>query len=989
MSSLRVVSSILAGLVLTTPCTSAAVIDAYTDDQRETRQTPWIEAVRGKLDLDIDFSMTNSVYVQIRALMAQLEFERRGGTPKLDEVELEVYFRAMLTRNREIIQPENSCDEPNPVPYCTTNVVIPWFSAFQTAYTLKKYSDAIDWDSTTLDAARSLYTDENWPVEVDNLSNSSIPRVGMRLLGGEAVGDVNLLRQGVMDLLRGRDEDVRKGLTEPMAGHYMGVALTMLTLLVDGIDEFDSQELQDAGAIAESFLELYLLVPAHHYMPGGGVGAPQDRKSGGAIADKDPRGASHLIPTLNLLINDPLINGGDPARTTIAGYPPELVVIEYMVPEVIRSIYLDKGDGYTFWHRGVVPENKNHGGGYSGQRGYPIGLVGTTGNDPTETLTNPNQLVMLPGGSGSMGVRYGSGRDFNTSSGLYLRDPVGAGQESDADFGFSILYHHQPSHFDPDPDDLSPSWDPLADDPLWHYEEHAPYRRMMHGRTAITLFDATYEAVAGEATDLDYTMVHLPDFSDPDVGDAARSCWGWRVGQTGDTLVAFYPIYETIDEQAFTMQQHPPKAGEEQGGAWTYLELDSANNVTGNVTEIRPLADFTGAQAEIDAYCDELGGRTPTVDLVSKTASVALTEPDTGLQVTMALDWEYDKRTLDYGGGAAEQYDQPFLDRGLVRSEWIGETAPIVSFNDAELSLSVVRAPYTSVQHDFGDLDIPTGPGHVRIKPEGSGATQTVIRWDLSWDDSEIVKYDVYEGEAENFLGSTFSNNFTLPRCALPPGEQSTLYVVKAVDDIGNVSESEGRILIGNDVTPPSIPEPAALGHVNGIDLSWDASIDDCAVFIYQVFRDGGALTQAGPGGPFVLLANNLQQTNFTDIPPNPLLYYKYYVRVADIHANWSANSEVAVGRMVDDVIPLGPTSINGFALGEDVVVLWSGATDNYGVLGYLVHHGIEVNFTQNTYFIDQAAGVGDHTYRVEVVDFWNNRSAEPYPEVTVTVTAP
>jgi hypothetical protein len=554
-----------------------AQIPTYGADQVKARQDAQLlgdrERKGGWLDFDTDFTHQSEFAAssQARALLVEIEIRQRQlGDPLrwVQDGDASDHLKRIIDRISKA-KAEGGCTGGSGVPVgCYTNLVAVREGAFIVALILNRHSTTVAWKPDAKSAALALFNNPSWNQNVTNLGNSELFLTGMRLLGGGALFsgahfDNALFERGRGEFYFMRDHSLHRGLAEPMAPHYAGLVLSQLAALTNIADPGVSQ-------VARNLLQLSLLVPAHLYLPGGGLGMPQEREKAGAITDPDPSDDSHLIPQLNLLVNDPELIG--------AGHEPYALATPFVLPEVIRSIYLDKGPGgYTFRYKGLSPHTPSTM--YPGLKGYPFGWVGFEGNAPTNILVNPWQVAVLPGGGAQLGVMYGSASTKAPSFGVYARsvDP-----QPGNPVGFSILVHHQPRDIRGVTFDGTPFL-PLVEDPEWHGERHAPYRRMMYGRTALTLFDASYTATSKEDPDLKYTMVHLPQFDGP-TGVTRCANSDWFVGEAGDpndperAYVAYLPLADVRSET--------PKS-DSWSGEWTYLELgNSTSLITGNITEI-------------------------------------------------------------------------------------------------------------------------------------------------------------------------------------------------------------------------------------------------------------------------------------------------------------------------------------------------------------------------------------------------------------------
>ncbi len=176
---------------------------------------------------------------------------------------------------------------------------------------------------------------------------------------------------------------------------------------------------------------------------------------------------------------------------------------------------------------------------------------------------NPQQTVVLPGGGAQLGLFYGSESWKANSSGLYIK--------ATAEGTFSILFHHQPSGLI-GPDEIANG--PLVYDPKWQGERKPSVCRMLYHRTATK--------VPSVDPSMQYTMAHLPDFSDPVAGDGmlvvpSDTLGGatWFVGQSGNVYVAFLPLGTlTEDSNQPAVSDPPATMSLYSEGSWIYLRLE-------------------------------------------------------------------------------------------------------------------------------------------------------------------------------------------------------------------------------------------------------------------------------------------------------------------------------------------------------------------------------------------------------------------------------
>jgi len=763
------------------PPAEIEVIPPYTD--HEARQNEEILKCRESLELDLDASTSSEygVYSTGGAIICELVAQERDLGPNatwgevshsdIDALVGALSVRAGVLRGIEgdYFDPlDPPCDPEVETCYGDnsrySNVVILRVAAFYLSYIVYRFPD-VAWSQETKSALHLTVAEGNWVPTSENIGNSKLPLTAMRIFMGEVMDDSALYEWGRGQLYQGRDEAVRHGLSEPMAPHYAGATLNYLGMMM----ALENPELRD---IVESLLNLSLVIPAHLYLPGGALGAPQNReKTGGGIADPDPAAVHHLINSLNILVGDPELAEDMP-------HPRELLASDYQAPEIIRSIFLDKGSGYTFRYRANSAPTDDFGvGWYEGRRHYPsMGNAIPHGRD-----VNPWQAVVLPGGRAQLGLHYGSGSWKATSSNAYIKgsDPA----------TFSILCHQQPSGLEgPDP----VVNDPLVHDPAWRFERKSAVRRMLAQRTQISIFDATATNVPSVDPGMQYTTVHLPDFSDPTVGDgmievASETLPGtsWFVGQSGSAYVAFLPLGNVVERSHHADYVEPPTPALYSQGSWIYLELEgSAGFITGDITELATTTDF----ATLQDYADDLAGR--HVSFSGSSADDAVVEMELPAHFGshhMRLEYADDARFID----DVRQSDGDFLALAYLID------APFLSWDESTFDLTVTRAGYDTLSIDLGDPTIPTTPTTIGVDSEQDINETVRLSWHEANDDVAIVDYDIYRDGV--WIGSeTSASNEDVSESnhvymETHPTDQSGLtriarYQVAARDADGNVS---------------------------------------------------------------------------------------------------------------------------------------------------------------------------------------------------------
>ncbi len=504
----------------------------------------------------------------------------------------------------------------------------------------------------------------HWMTNIpDYLSNLNINLVAGLLLGGEAIGKNSAIWQRgkqALDAIYART--ILQGGIEMNAPlystyHYAGL-MTMLALN-------DDAERQKARIL----LDYELIVQAHLYLPGGGLGAPQarDRHYGGAL-DGTPTGMHRVI---GYLTGD---TPYDPHETT-----PHLIgaVTGYQIPAVLRSIFLDKGDGYDFWAYTDGP---------AGRQRFTDNYDFGTGFDRIA----PWQAVVLPGGQAMMGVNYGfRNQAIHVSMGIYAHAPDGS---------FPILYQYQP-YIDGDTrDDASGGLPSGSGDtqPNDFVRELYDYQRMVYGRTMISIWDPTLQnKQAGVVRQEQNTRVHFPDYAAYGGQVRVDDASGWLVGKVGDAYIAYHPLGSVgVGPQH---RDRLPEAGSfdtYQDSSFYFYRLDGRS---GGIYEMATTDQF----ATIADYLADLKTRHLSFSKTDPmTASFDALDPETGQKVRIKLvyhDSPDERRFVD----GQELTPEQALDHGFLNS-------PFVSVDPQTKVMRLQRGCYDRMVYDLKNATVST-----------------------------------------------------------------------------------------------------------------------------------------------------------------------------------------------------------------------------------------------------------------------------------------
>jgi hypothetical protein len=179
-----------------------------------------------------------------------------------------------------------------------------------------------------------------------------------------------------------------------------------------------------------------------------------------------------------------------------------------------------------------------------------------------------------------------------------------------------------------------------------------------------------------------------------------------------------------------------------------------------------------------------------------------------------------------------------------------------------------------------------------------------------------------------------------------------------------------------NEVTVLRVPRTRSSGGVSSwyylevrktgglFESPADASMTGVSIRIPQEsFAAETVLVDANPATP-----------TFADAPlQTGQVFDAGSVRITTLAAG---SGEATVSVDLDEEPPSTPTGLVATPEFDGVKLQWSASTDNVGVDRYVVvRDGAEVNFTEDTEFLDSRASAGDHTYVVYAEDAFRNRS--------------
>jgi Fibronectin type III domain len=244
----------------------------------------------------------------------------------------------------------------------------------------------------------------------------------------------------------------------------------------------------------------------------------------------------------------------------------------------------------------------------------------------------------------------------------------------------------------------------------------------------------------------------------------------------------------------------------------------------------------------------------------------------------------------------------------------------------------------------------------------------------LSWDPitkpsgAPIIGYEVTIATLPGYENGSFVEQSANPTVTLT-GLQSQSYLVQvtAVDGCFRQSPpvaNPPRFLLSDIESPtaPGLAVPVTGGH--DVRLSWTPSTDNVAVDDYKVFQNGILLTRT-------------DKTTY-DVTGLPDAWSANYTVVAMDTAGNASPSSVTRTATTKDVTPpvfLGNVSYS-VALGANVTLKWSAATDVVGVSVYqITRDGTPVANVTGTSWLDKNVPAGNHHWDIQAFDAAGNGS--------------
>lgn len=617
------------------------------DEQFGERRDAIIREMAGRFERRTDFGDRDFVRFGFETmhLMAKLEENRRGlgeGTTIARERAHLRYMTDTLVKNL------GTPDVPGPWSWSRSGSPAMKHAALAFGYILHQWGDEMSAD--VRDNIRKAFLESTWQDDPSvYLVNGRLSVMAGGLLAGEYFGtDSELWEKAVREWDTMYNRAMSHGGLEMNAPIYTSYHFVPLTLL----QKLTNEEYRNKARI---LCDYNLIVHGHLYMPGGGVGAPRSRDRSGAI-----KANGSLTRMFAQFFGEPSLR----KEASDHSVHQLLAIGDYQPEETIRSLFLDKGNGYSFWCYTDAPMD--------GPKPHTVYELG-----PQRVQVAPWQAVFAPAGDVMMGMNHGFRyQAIHVSMGIWARD---------ADGRFHVLYQGQP-YVRGDTTDIPsrslPSTSSTSPDD-WLNEGY-DFERLMHGRTAISLWNPTLEhKPPGVKRTHQDTHVHLPNYGR--AGGELIEAGDWFVGRMGSTYIAYRPLGPIAERE------------NRDEGQVIYLRLEGKS---GGIYELATTQQF----ATIEAYAEDLQKRHFRFDREGLGVEFDGLDPASTEKVRLRLEYRPERRFI--GGRDVTMSD---VDRGFIDSPW-------VQWDAQNRVMTLARKGYPTLVYDIPNASIErSGPAPLAV----------------------------------------------------------------------------------------------------------------------------------------------------------------------------------------------------------------------------------------------------------------------------------
>lgn len=275
-------------------------------------------------------------------------------------------------------------------------------------------------------------------------------------------------------------------------------------------------------------------------------------------------------------------------------------------------------------------------------------------------------------------------------------------------------------------------------------------------------------------------------------------------------------------------------------------------------------------------------------------------------------------------------------------------------------------APSSSVQVTTENVDTKAPTAPTQLVSTNLTSTSVSLQWHAASDNTAVTGYHVYRNE--QLVGTVPDLQYTDTGLT---SDTTYTYTLKASDAAGNTSAPSNPLAITTlpppDTTAPTAPVAisAVASSQTSVLVSWEASSDNVRVDSYKVYREGRVIATV----------NALEYTDINLAANTP---YRYTIVATDAAGNDSAESNALTVTISDTTAPGAPTALSiTNRTATSVSLAWSAATDNVGVVNYLLYrNGILLATLQELQFTDSTvAPDSSYDFTVKAADAAGNVS--------------
>lgn len=302
---------------------------------------------------------------------------------------------------------------------------------------------------------------------------------------------------------------------------------------------------------------------------------------------------------------------------------------------------------------------------------------------------------------------------------------------------------------------------------------------------------------------------------------------------------------------------------------------------------------------------------------------------------------------------------------GTFRVELNDKTLNRVTFKTIDVFGRETVKHVDVVNHEYDSLP-PYWPEGSSFEATNVGEHEVTLTWDPALDNVAVTEYRLYKNGDEIAIVSGDTFQYTLTDIQ---ANHSYSFVIKAVDDSGNVSEQNLSVVAKTkDETAPFWPEDSAITVSEKTETSarihWSAAEDNDSVAVYHLYKNGDL---------FAELEGDETSYHVSDV--QFFRSYHFEVEAIDRAGNISSENLSFELNWHEEKIEEWADNVDFYAsnVGEIGVMLAWYLTPGISELQYLIYQNgellTEITSASNFYHVEDLNPEGDYTFEIELVD--------------------